>query len=246
MRSAVVEVHAVRGADPIADALQRRDGVGEIAGIPVAVDHICTGADHRNVPHPGGIERQQVPLVLEQHDGLLAGAPRQGRVLRAQEIGVRNAVVGRGTRRVEFADEEADAEVAAKGGVEVGLGQQSAIDGSLDGADGGAVRDAVHARLDDQGGRSGVIGSVVMSADEPAQIAGIGDDEAMEAPLGASQIADVVRDGAGQKVDGVVSHHVGLDVLLAGDLLEGLEVILAKIAWSCSCGRFPYYWRRSA
>lgn len=143
---------------------------------------------------------------------------------------------------VELAEPEAHGQVAAYGGVDVGLGQQalfqSALDASGDDARVGAVvGEAVHARGERRRGGLLVGVEVLLGVHEVAGRARVGTDEQVLVGPGAQVLAQVGREMVGAAVDQVVrGHHPGHGARLHGGA-EGPQVVLAQDAGAHGGGR---------
>ena len=143
-------------------------------------------------------------------------------------FGEGDAAVGEAVGRIEHAEAEARAEEAAECDVEVGFGDEVAVDGVDEGGEGLAVAEAaleIGAGFDGVGSGVGHVGSVVVAGVDVGDGGAVADDVAGEGPGVAKVIVQEHGVGAGGRaVDGVVGAHDGLRVGLGDGGAEGGEV----------------------
>ena len=166
--------------------------------------------------------------VFEKHHGFACGLEGKLAVLGRVHFGEGNAAVGEAFGRVEHAEAEARAEEAAECDVEIGFGEQVAMDGFDECGEGLAVGEAaleIGAGFDGVGSGGGHVGCVVVAGVDVGDGGAVADDVAGEGPGEAQVVVQEHGVGAGGRaVDGVVGAHHGLRVSFGDGGAEGGEV----------------------
>ena len=226
------------GAEPLGEGGFETNGVSRIAGGFPGAEHVFggvgEGADECDGFCPLAEGEQGAvafgAVVFEEDDGLLGDLAGEGALFRSGDVWG----VGGGVRVLEEAEGELDAEDAAGGFVDDGLGDEAGAD--LIG-EGGAVEVAFHIHIDAGGeglaGGGGAVGGdgVVEKLGDGAPV---GDDEAVKAPLVAQDIGEgVVVGGGGDAVDGVEAGHesggTGIDGGFVGWQPGLAELVVAHV-----------------
>ena len=183
------------------------------------------GADDDDVVQLFLPQRQQA-VVLEQHQRFARGAEGQRAVFGRVVLGRRNPVEGHTILRIEKSEAEHRAQQRAEPVVELGLGDEAALDRLDEGGGLGAAPD-VHARPQGQGVDLGEIAALVGAA-EIVDRAAVGGDVAVETPFRQQRVEQRTHRGR-RAVDRVVGRHHGLDVPFAHERLEGRQISLIQV-----------------
>ncbi len=220
-----------RGPDAVQDGHRRSDGlaavIAELAGGGIQ-------AHDRDAAHAAGLERQQVPVVLQQDDGLAGRLEGVGAVRRRAHDGRIQGVVRIVRRVVIHAQAHPGRQDAAGRPVDVGVAHQMQIVGLVQRFDVDVVPAfQVQAGLQREGGGRLVPENIVVVLDDIAHGSAVGNHIAVKAPFVPEHRGQQPGIGrAGNAVDGVVGRHDGLRLSPADAGFEGRKIVLPHLLFA--------------